>query len=108
MPRRGQISKREVLPDPMYHSELVTKLINNIMLDGKKGVAQKIVCSLRERINSKISHMPLSYLDRQALSHGSVLILKQDKSTGSAWRLQVSIQLLTTIVSITMLRRHFC
>ena len=43
MPRRGQISKREVLPDPLYNSELVTKLINNIMYDGKKGVAQKIV-----------------------------------------------------------------
>ena len=43
MPRRGQISKRDVLPDPLYNSKLVTKLINNIMLDGKKGVAQKIV-----------------------------------------------------------------
>ena len=43
MPRRGQISKREVLPDPMYNSQLVTKLVNNIMQDGKKGVAQKIV-----------------------------------------------------------------
>lgn len=43
MSRRGQISKRDVLPDPMYNSKLVTKLINNIMYDGKKGVAQKIV-----------------------------------------------------------------
>ena len=43
MPRRGRISKRDVLPDPLYNSKLVTKLINNIMLDGKKGVAQKIV-----------------------------------------------------------------
>ena len=43
MPRRGQISKRDVLPDPLYNSKLVTKLINNIMYDGKKGVAQKIV-----------------------------------------------------------------
>jgi small subunit ribosomal protein S7 len=43
VPRRGQISKRDVLPDPLYNSKLVTKLINNIMYDGKKGVAQKIV-----------------------------------------------------------------
>ena len=43
MPRRGNIPKRSVLPDPMYGSEIVTRLINNIMLDGKKGVAQKIV-----------------------------------------------------------------
>ena len=43
MPRRGQIAKRDVLPYPVYNSKLVTRLINNIMLDGKKGVAQKIV-----------------------------------------------------------------
>ena len=43
MPRRGNIAKRDVLPDPLYNSKLVTRLINNIMYDGKKGVAQKIV-----------------------------------------------------------------
>ena len=43
MPRRGNVAKRDVLPDPMYNSKLVTRLINNIMYDGKKGVAQKIV-----------------------------------------------------------------
>ena len=53
MPRRGQISKRDVLPDPMYHSKLVTKLINNIMEDGKKGVAQKIVYDAFEIVAEK-------------------------------------------------------
>ena len=43
VPRRGNIAKREVLPDPLYNSKLVTRLINNVMYDGKKGVAQKIV-----------------------------------------------------------------
>ena len=43
MPRRGNVAKRDVLPDPVYNSKLVTRLINNIMYDGKKGVAQKIV-----------------------------------------------------------------
>ncbi|MBQ1380959.1 MAG: 30S ribosomal protein S7, partial [Ruminococcus sp.] len=43
MPRRGNVPKREILPDPMYNSVLVTKLINSVMLDGKKGVAQKVV-----------------------------------------------------------------
>ena len=43
VPRRGSIAKRDVLPDPLYNSKLVTKLINNVMVDGKKGVAQKIV-----------------------------------------------------------------
>ena len=43
VPRRGNIAKRDVLPDPLYNSKLVTRLVNNIMIDGKKGVAQKIV-----------------------------------------------------------------
>ena len=53
MPRRGQISKREVLPDPLYNSKLVTKLINNVMLDGKKGVAQKIVYDAFKAVEEK-------------------------------------------------------
>ena len=56
MPRRGRISKRDVLQDPMYNSKLVTKLINNIMYDGKKGVAQKIVydaCAIVEAKSGK-------------------------------------------------------
>ena len=43
MPRKGYVAKRDVLPDPIYNSKLVTRLINKLMLDGKKGVAQKIV-----------------------------------------------------------------
>ena len=53
MPRRGQIAKRDVLPDPLYNSKLVTRLINNVMYDGKKGVAQKIVYDAFNIINEK-------------------------------------------------------
>ena len=53
MPRRGNVPKREVLPDPMYNSVLVTKLVNSIMLDGKKGVAQKIVYGAFEIVEEK-------------------------------------------------------
>lgn len=53
MPRRGNVPKREILPDPLYNSVLVTKLINGIMYDGKKGVAQKVVYSAFEIINKK-------------------------------------------------------
>ena len=53
MPRRGYIAKREVLPDPIYNSKVVTKLINNIMLDGKKTVAQKIVYDAFDIIKEK-------------------------------------------------------
>ena len=53
MPRRGNIAKRDVLPDPMYNSKMVTRLINNIMLDGKKGVAQKIVYDAFDIVTTK-------------------------------------------------------
>ena len=53
MPRRGNIAKRDVLPDPVYNSKMVTRLINNIMLDGKKGVAQKIVYGAFDIVTEK-------------------------------------------------------
>ena len=59
MPRRGQIAKRDVLPDPLYNSKLVTRLINSVMYDGKKGVAQKIVYDAFEIINQKTGKEPL-------------------------------------------------
>ncbi|MBQ9915523.1 MAG: 30S ribosomal protein S7, partial [Clostridia bacterium] len=59
MPRRGFIAKREVLPDPLYGSTVVTRLINNIMLDGKKGVAQKIVYGAFDIVKEKTGKEPL-------------------------------------------------
>ena len=53
MPRRGNVPKREILPDPLYNSIVVTKLVNSIMLDGKKGVAQKIVYGAFEIVEEK-------------------------------------------------------
>ena len=59
MPRRGNVPKREVLPDPLYNSILVTKLVNSIMLDGKKGVAQKVVYGAFEIIKEKTDKDPM-------------------------------------------------
>lgn len=59
MPRRGFIAKRDVLPDPLYNSKLVTKLINSIMYDGKKGVSQKIVYGAFDIIKEKTGKDPL-------------------------------------------------
>ena len=59
MPRRGQIAKRDVLPDPLYNSKLVTRLINSVMYDGKKGVAQKIVYDAFNIIAEKTGKEPL-------------------------------------------------
>ena len=59
MPRRGFVPKREVLPDPVYGSQLVTKLVNSIMLDGKKGVAQKVVYDAFDIVKEKTGRDPL-------------------------------------------------
>ena len=59
MPRRGNVPKREILPDPIYNSVLVTKLVNSIMLDGKKGVAQKVVYGAFDIVKEKTGNEPL-------------------------------------------------
>ena len=59
MPRRGNVPKREILPDPMYRSVLVTKLINSIMLDGKKGVAQKVVYGAFDIVKEQTGKDPI-------------------------------------------------
>ena len=59
MPRRGNVPKREVLPDPLYNSIVVTKLVNSVMLDGKKGVAQKVVYGAFEIIKEKTDKDPM-------------------------------------------------
>ena len=59
MPRRGQVAKRDVLVDPLYNSKLVTRLVNSVMLDGKKGVAQKIVYGAFDIIREKTGEEPL-------------------------------------------------
>ena len=64
MPRRGNVAKRDVLPDPMYNSKLVTRLINSVMLDGKKGVAQKIVYGAFEIVQEKTGKEPLEVFEQ--------------------------------------------
>ena len=59
MPRRGHVPKREVLPDPIYNSTLVTKVINKIMLDGKKGLAQRIFYNAIDRASAKLGKEPM-------------------------------------------------
>ena len=59
MPRRGNVAKREVLADPIYNSKIVTRLVNSIMLDGKKGVAQKIVYDAFDIVKEKTGNDPL-------------------------------------------------
>ena len=71
MPRRGNVPKREVLPDPIYGSVLVTKLINSIMLDGKKGVAQKVVYGAFDMVKEKTEKEPLEVFTQACLLYTS-------------------------------------
>ena len=64
MPRRGNVAKRDVLADPLYNSKMVTRLINNIMLDGKKGVAQKIVYDAFAEVQEKTGNDPLAMFEK--------------------------------------------
>ena len=68
MPRRGNIAKRDVLADPIYNSKMVTRLVNSIMLDGKKGVAQKIVYEAFDIVKEKTGNDPLEMFE-QALEN---------------------------------------
>jgi len=92
VPRRGQISKREVLPDPMYHSELVTKLINNIMLDGKKGVAQKIVYSAFAQIEAKQGVNALEVFTAALENVMPVLEVKARRVGGSNYQVPMEVR----------------
>ena len=65
MPRKGHTQKRDVLADPMYNSKVVTKLINSVMLDGKKGVAQKIVYGAFARVKKKLVNQQSKYSKKQ-------------------------------------------
>jgi ribosomal protein S7 len=73
MPRRNSAVKRDVLPDPIYNSKLVTKFINQIMLDGKKGISTKIVNSAFDIIKNKVGLEPLDILN-QALENAKPLL----------------------------------
>ena len=83
MPRRNSAVKRDVLPDPMFNSKLVTKLINQVMLDGKKGLAQTIVYSAFDIVKEKLGLEPLDALN-QALENTKPLLETKGRRVGGA------------------------
>ena len=92
MPRRGKISKRDVLPDPLYGSKLVTKLINNIMLDGKKGVAQKIVYDAFTIVEEKVGQNPLEVFQAALENVMPVLEVKARRVGGSTYQVPMEVR----------------
>ncbi len=92
MSRRGQISKRDVLPDPLYGSKLVTKLVNNIMLDGKKGVAQKIVYEAFAAIEEKVGQNPLEVFTEALENIMPVLEVKARRVGGANYQVPMEVR----------------
>ena len=92
MPRRGQISKRDVLPDPLYNSKLVTKLVNNVMYDGKKGVAQKIVYDAFATIEAKSGENALDVFVAALENVMPVLEVKARRVGGATYQVPIEVR----------------
>ena len=92
MPRKGFIAKRDVLPDPMYNSKVVTKLINNVMLDGKKTVAQKIVYDAFDIIKEKSGRDPLEVFTEALNNVMPVLEVKARRVGGATYQVPLEIR----------------
>ena len=92
MPRRGRISKRDVLPDPKYGSKLVTKLVNNVMYDGKKGVAQTIVYDAFALIEAKVGQNPLEVFEEALENLKPQLEVKARRVGGSTYQVPMEVR----------------
>ena len=92
MPRKGYIAKRDVLPDPMYNSKVVTILINNVMLDGKKAVAQEIVYGAFDIIKEKEQKNPLEVFEAALDNVMPVLEVKARRVGGATYQVPLEIR----------------
>ena len=92
MPRRGNIAKRDVLPDPLYNSKLVTRLINNIMYDGMKGVAQKIVYGAFDIVAEKTGKNPLEVFEQAMENVMPALEVKARRVGGATYQVPMEVR----------------
>ncbi|HIZ20196.1 MAG TPA: 30S ribosomal protein S7 [Firmicutes bacterium] len=92
MPRRGSVAKRDVLPDPLYNSKLVTRLINNIMVDGKRGVAQKIVYGAFDIIREKTDKDPLEVFEQAMENVMPLLEVKARRVGGATYQVPIEVR----------------
>ena len=92
MPRRGSVAKRDVLPDPLYNSKLVTRLINNVMVDGKRGVAQKIVYGAFDIIREKSGKEPLEVFEQAMENIMPQLEVKARRVGGATYQVPIEVR----------------
>ncbi|QNO14795.1 30S ribosomal protein S7 [Alkalicella caledoniensis] len=92
MPRKGPVPKRDILPDPVYGNELVSRIINKLMLDGKKGTAQSIMYGALDRIKEKSGKEPIEVLDEAMKNIMPVLEVKSRRVGGSNYQVPVEVR----------------
>ncbi|MBP2028886.1 small subunit ribosomal protein S7 [Acetoanaerobium pronyense] len=92
MPRKGNVPKREILPDPLYGSKVVTKLINKVMLDGKKGTAQSIVYGAFETIKEKTGEEPVEVFEKAMGNIMPVLEVKARRVGGANYQVPIEVR----------------
>lgn len=92
MPRKGNVPVREVLPDPLYHDVKVTKLVNNIMLDGKKGVAQKICYDAFDLIKERTGKEPIEVFNQALENVMPVLEVKARRVGGANYQVPIEVR----------------
>ena len=92
MPRRGNIAKRDVLADPIYNSKMVTRLVNSVMLDGKKGVAQKIVYEAFSMIQEKTGNDPLEMFEKAMENIMPSLEVKARRVGGATYQVPMEVR----------------
>lgn len=92
MPRKGYIAKRDVLPDSVYNSKVVTKLINNVMLDGKKGVAQKICYGAFDIVKEKTGKEPIEVFEEALNNIMPVLEVKARRVGGATYQVPIEVK----------------
>ena len=92
MPRKGHIQKRDVLPDPLYNSKVVTKLVNNIMLDGKRGTAQKIVYGAFEQVAAKTGKDAVEVFEEAMNNIMPALEVKARRIGGATYQVPIEVR----------------
>ncbi len=92
VPRKGHTQKRDILADPIYNNKVVTKLVNNIMLDGKKGVAQKIVYGAFEKIEAKAGKPAIEVFEEAMNNIMPVLEVKAKRIGGATYQVPIEVK----------------
>ena len=92
MPRRREVPKREILPDPLYNSQLVTKFVNVVMKDGKKAVAERLLYSALDRVQERMEEDPMKIFKKAVENVKPALEVKSRRVGGSTYQVPIEVR----------------